>query len=86
MERFEMNKKIATSAFTVVLLLGLGTGVMAATNKIDCNVGNFKQMLPFMQEKFPDLSEKQLKEVHKDCAANMKKDSNANCLLNNTSK
>ena len=68
-----MKKKLITSAFTLVLLLGLGTGVMAATNKIDCNVGDFKEMLPMMQDKFPNLSEKQLKEVHKDCVAKMKK-------------
>ena len=35
-----------------------------------------------MQDKNPNLSEKQLKEVHKDCVAKMKKDNNAECLLN----
>ena len=68
-----MKKKLVTSAFTLVLLLGLGTGVMAATSKMDCKVGDFKDMLPMMQDKNPNLSEKQLKEVHKDCVANMKK-------------
>ena len=77
-----MKKKLVTSAFTLVLLLGLGTGVMAATNKMDCKVGDFKDMLPMMQDKNPNLSEKQLKEVHKDCVAKMKKENKADCVLN----
>ncbi|MEH6908054.1 hypothetical protein [Neobacillus drentensis] len=77
-----MKKKFVTSAFTLVLLLGLGTGVMAATNKIDCKVGDFKEMIPMMQEKYPDLSDKQLKEVHKDCVAKMKKETGTDCKIN----
>ena len=77
-----MKKKLVTSAFTLVLLLGLGTGVLAATNKIDCNVGDFKEMLPMMQDKLPNLSEKQLKEVHKDCVAKMKKETGTDCMIN----
>ncbi|WML26606.1 hypothetical protein [Neobacillus sp. OS1-33] len=77
-----MKKKIVTSTFTLVLLLGLGTGVMAATNKIDCKVGDFKEMIPMMQEKYPDLSDKQLKEVHKDCVAKMKKETGTDCKIN----
>lgn len=75
-------KKLVTSALTLILLLGLGTGVMAASNKIDCKVGDFKEMLSFMLEKHPELSEKELKEMHKDCVSQMKV-SNANCMLNN---
>ncbi|MEH7075944.1 hypothetical protein [Neobacillus drentensis] len=78
-----MKKKLVTSAFTLVLLLGLGTGVMAATNKIDCKVGDFKEMLAMMQDKYPDLSDKQLKEVHKDCIAKMKKETSKDCMINN---
>ncbi|MEH7110627.1 hypothetical protein [Bacillus sp. JJ1764] len=78
-----MKKKLVTSAFTLLLLLGLGTGVMAATNKLQCNVGDFKNMLPMMQEKNPNLSEKQLKEVHKDCVAKMKKETGMDCMNNN---
>ncbi|MEH7120361.1 hypothetical protein V7128_23510 [Neobacillus vireti] len=78
-----MRKKLVTSAFTLVLLLGLGSGVMAASDKIDCNVGDFKEMLPMMQEKYPNLSEKQLKEVHKDCVATMKKETGMDCMINN---
>jgi hypothetical protein len=77
-----MKKKFVTSAFTLVLLLGLGTGVMAATNKIDCKMGDFKEMIPMMQEKYPDLSDKQLKEVHKDCVAKMKKETGTDCKIN----
>jgi hypothetical protein len=78
-----VKKKLVTSAATFVLVLGLGTGVLAATNKINCNVGNFKDMLPMMQDKFPNLSEKQLKQVHKDCAAKMKKETGSDCMINN---
>lgn len=75
-------KKLVTSAFTLILLFGLGTGVMAASNKLDCKVGDFKEMLPFMQEKHSELNEKELKEMHKDCVSQMKKVSNADCMLN----
>jgi hypothetical protein len=77
-----MKKKLVTSAFTLVLLLGLGTGVMASTNKIDCKVVDFKEMLPMMQDNNPNLSEKQLKEVHKDCVAKMKKETGTDCMIN----
>ncbi|MCH6265426.1 MULTISPECIES: hypothetical protein [Neobacillus] len=76
-------KKIATSALTIILLLGLGTGVLAASDQIACKVGDFKEMLPMMQEKHPQLSEKQLKEMHKDCVTQMKKESSTNCMINN---
>ncbi|WML60510.1 hypothetical protein [Neobacillus sp. PS2-9] len=76
-------KKFVTGAFTAILLLGLGTGVMAASDQIACKVGDFKEMLPFMQQKHPELSEKQLKEMHKDCAAKMKKETNTDCMINN---
>ncbi|WHZ00468.1 hypothetical protein QNH48_15425 [Neobacillus sp. YX16] len=76
-------KKLVTSAFTLILLLGLGTGVMAASDQIACKVGDFKEMLPMMQEKHPELSDKELKEMHKDCAAKMKKGTSADCMINN---
>jgi uncharacterized short protein YbdD (DUF466 family) len=74
-------KKLVTSAFTIVLLLGIGTGVYAASDKIACKVGDFKEMLPHMQEKHPELSDKQLKEMHKDCVAKMKKETNIDCMI-----
>jgi len=77
-----MKKKLVTSAFTIVLLLGLGTGVMAASDDIACKMKDFKEMLPFMQEKHPELSEKQLKQMHKDCAAKAKEVAPADCMLN----
>ncbi|WP_045521667.1 hypothetical protein [Neobacillus niacini] len=75
-------KRIVTSAFTVVLLLGLGTGVMAASDDIACKVRDFKEMLPFMQENHPELSEKELKDMHKDCVGKMKKEPSAPCMMN----
>ena len=76
-------KKFITIAFTFSLLLGVGTGVMAASDEIACKVGEFKEMLPMMQEKRPDLSNKELKEMHKDCAAKMKKETGAACMMSN---
>ena len=76
-------KKLLTGAFTLILLLGLGTGVMAASDKIDCKMGDFKDMLSFMGAKHPDLSKKELKEMHKDCVAQMKKETSKDCMLNN---
>jgi hypothetical protein len=55
----------------------------AATNNLPCSMKDFKEMLPFMQEKHPDLSEKQLKQMHKDCAAQAKKSDVTNCPLKN---
>ncbi|CRK83152.1 hypothetical protein [Neobacillus massiliamazoniensis] len=77
-------KKILTSVFTVVLLLGLGTGVMAASDKLPCKMGNFKEMLPAMKEKFPNLSEKDLKEKHKNCVEQMKKDNTSCSMMQNS--
>jgi uncharacterized short protein YbdD (DUF466 family) len=76
-------KKLLTSIFTLLLLFGIGTGAMAATNNLPCSMKDFKEMLPFMQEKHPDLSEKQLKQMHKDCAAQAKKADVTNCPVNN---
>lgn len=72
-------KKVVTGIFTLLLLLGIGTGVFAKTDTIKCTVANFEQMLPMMKEKFPNLSEKQLKEQHKACAVQMEKTPNADC-------
>jgi len=76
-------KRLVSGIFAALLLLGLGTGVMAKSNDIACAVKDFKDMLPFMQEKHPEMSEKQLKEMHKDCATAVKKENAMpNCLLN----
>lgn len=75
-------KKLVTGIFSVILLLGLGTGVMAKTDAISCAVQNFKEMLPVMKEMHPDLSTKQLKDLHKDCVAKINKSSSASCPMN----
>lgn len=72
-------KKMVTLFFTLCLLLGVGTAVFAKSDTIQCTIQNFKQMLPMMQEKYPDLTEKQLKEKHKACAAQMKEQPGADC-------
>ncbi|MDP4083611.1 MAG: hypothetical protein Q8934_03245 [Bacillota bacterium] len=72
-------KKFITAFFTLCLLVGIGTGVFAKSDTIKCTVDSFKQMLPMMQEKFPDLTEKQLKEKHKACAVQMKQQPAADC-------
>jgi hypothetical protein len=72
-------KKIAVGIFTLCLLLGIGTGVLAKSDSFKCTVGNFKLMIPMMQDKYPNLTEKQLKEKHKACALQMKKDPAADC-------
>jgi altronate dehydratase len=76
-------KKIISSVFASVLILGLGTGVLANSEEIACKVKDFKEMLPFMQEKHQDLSEKELKDMHKDCATKVKKQTQADCMIDN---
>jgi hypothetical protein len=77
-------KKILTSVFTVVLLLGLGTGVMAASDKLPCKAGNFNEMMSMMKDKFPNMSEKDLKEKHKDCVEQMKKENTSCSMMQNS--
>jgi hypothetical protein len=72
-------KKVVTGLFTLLLLTGIGTGVYAKSDAIKCTIANFEQMLPMMKEKFPTLTEKQLKEQHKACAVQMKKTPAADC-------
>jgi hypothetical protein len=75
-------KKLVTGIFSVILLLGLNTGVMAKTEAISCTVKNFKEMLPVLKEMHPDLNTKKLKDLHKDCVAKMNKVSSASCPMN----
>lgn len=75
-------KKLISGIFAAVLILGLGTGVMAKSGEIACAMKDFKEMLPFMQEKHPELTEKELKEMHKDCAKAVKKEDAApDCMI-----
>ncbi|HLO13100.1 MAG TPA: hypothetical protein VK190_12905 [Pseudoneobacillus sp.] len=73
-------KKMVSSIFALALILGLGTGVLANSEQIACKMKDFKEMLPFMQEKHPELSEKELKDMHKDCS--VKKDIQKDCMIN----
>ena len=75
-------KKLVTGIFSVILLLGLGTGVMAKADSISCTVKNFKEMLPLMKDMHPGLSDKQLRGLQKDCASKMKTTSSASCPMN----
>lgn len=77
-----MMKKLVTGIFSIALLLGLGTGVMAKTDPNSCTIKNFKEMLPLMKEMHPGISNKQLKELKKDCVAKMEKTSGASCMMN----
>lgn len=65
-------KKIISTVFAITIVFGIGTGVLANSEQLACKVKDFKEMLPFMQEKHPDLNEKELKEMHKNCVTIMK--------------
>jgi hypothetical protein len=73
-------KKIVTSVFTLALLFGAGTGAMAASEEMSCKVRDFKEMLPMMAEKHPELSEKELKNKHKECVKKMKAEENSESM------
>ncbi|WP_175596741.1 hypothetical protein [Bacillus sp. MRMR6] len=53
---------------------------MAASEEISCKVRDFKEMLSMMAEKHPELSEKELKNMHKNCEKKMKADSNSESM------
>ena len=56
-------KKLMIVSGALVLVLALGTGVFAATS----NDAGFKQMLPFMKQMHPNVSEQQLEDMYKSC-------------------
>lgn len=57
-----MKKKLWISLGAIVLTLGIGTAVYAA----DTN-SSFQQMLPFMKQMHPKLSDQQLEKMHNAC-------------------
>ncbi|OIJ15649.1 hypothetical protein BKP35_01245 [Anaerobacillus arseniciselenatis] len=60
-----MKKKLIVAITTTALVLGLGTVTLANS---DSEVfGNFKDMLPFMQQMHPDLNEDQLEQMYIAC-------------------
>ncbi len=49
----------------LVLLLGLGSGVYAATTD---NPSFYERMFPFMKQMHPDFTDEQLQDMYKDCS------------------
>jgi hypothetical protein len=60
-------KKIVLSVLGSMLILGVGTVVMAAGNDVDNENGTFEKMKPFMEEMHPDSSNEELKEMYDSC-------------------
>lgn len=61
-----MKKTMIAGIGALVLTLSIGTAVYAA-DAGKSPVETFKDMLPHMQQMHPDLKEKELKDMHKDC-------------------
>lgn len=61
-------KKWTIGLLAAGLVLGAGTAVYAADNQTPGQgTFNFGQMLPFMQQMHPNLSEQQLKDMYESC-------------------
>jgi hypothetical protein len=60
-------KKIVLSVLGSVLIFGVGTVVMAASNDADKVKESFEKMKPFMEEMHPDFSNEELKEMYDSC-------------------
>jgi hypothetical protein len=60
-------KKIVFSVLGSMLILGVGTVVMAAGNNSDQENGTFEKMKPFMEEMHPDFSNEELQEMYDSC-------------------
>ena len=61
-------KKLIIGLMALMLVLGLGTAVYAATSS-NSNHGTFEQMLPTMKEMHPDLTDQQLQDMFNTCQA-----------------
>lgn len=63
-------KKLMTGLLTAGLVLGAGTAVLAAENQEPLpgqGIVNFGQMLSFMRQVHPNLTEQQLQDLYKTC-------------------
>jgi hypothetical protein len=60
-------KKILFSVLSSVLILGVGTVVLATGNDVDKELVNFEKMKPMMEKMHPDSSNEELKEMYDSC-------------------
>ncbi|SDY79906.1 hypothetical protein SAMN05421736_103332 [Evansella caseinilytica] len=68
-----MKKKVI--AFSIaVLFVSAGTVALATSNVDEEKDFNFKEMLPYMQQMHPDVSDEQLEEMYNNCHANGKRE------------
>lgn len=59
-------KKLWIVLGAALMVLALGTGVYAAADE----GAGFKEMLPFMKQMHPDVSDQQLEEMYNQCHGN----------------
>jgi len=60
-----MKKKVWLGVATLVLVMGIGTSVYAAS--ADKDESFFEKMLPFAKQMHPDLSDTQIKDMVDNC-------------------
>lgn len=73
-------KKLWIGISTAALVMGIGTaGAYAASDNNDV----FKQMLPHAKQMHPNLTEKQLKEMHNNCHNSNGNGSEMQGMMNN---
>lgn len=70
-----MNKKLWIGLGAIVMTLGIGTAVYAA----DAGSETFQDMLPFMKQMHPKLSDQQLQNMHSACENH---NANAGAMMN----
>ncbi|RYG73499.1 hypothetical protein EU245_06370 [Lentibacillus lipolyticus] len=69
-----MKKKLLMIALAIFFVAGIGNVVFAHGDARDFDPGNgghngwsFEEMVPFMKDMHPDMSEAQMKEMYQDC-------------------
>ncbi|WP_339265444.1 CUE domain-containing protein [Paenibacillus sp. FSL K6-1330] len=72
-----MNSKFIAIVGAAVLTLGIGTAVYAS----EVAPSNFKDMIPFMKEMHPNLSDSDLEQMYNNCHGN----SNTQGMMQNNS-
>lgn len=60
-------KKVWLGLMTAMLAVGVGASAFAAEENRGEGTFNFGQMLPFMQEMHPNLSNQELQEMYNSC-------------------
>ncbi|WP_232697377.1 hypothetical protein [Brevibacillus daliensis] len=75
-----MKTKLVTVVGAVVLTLGVGTAAYAD----EAGLSTFKEMLPFMKEMHPNLSDSELEQMYNSCHQRQGNENTQGMMKNNS--